>query len=50
MKQLKEIYINFALSSFGKIEMTKLSKLTENSHDVFTKHLWLREIVTILEN
>jgi hypothetical protein len=41
MQQLQDIYINFALSSFGKIEMTKLSKLTGNSHDVFTKHLLL---------
>ena len=41
MQQLQDIYINFALSSFGKIEMTKLSKLTGSSHDVFTKHLLL---------
>jgi hypothetical protein len=41
MQKLQDIYINFALSSFGKIEMTKLSKLTGSSHDVFTKHLLL---------
>jgi len=41
MQQLQEIYINFALSSFGKIEMTKLSTLTGSSHDIFTKHLLL---------
>ena len=41
MQQLQDIYINFALSSFEKIEMTKLSKLTGKSHDVFTKHLLL---------
>ena len=41
MQKLQDIYINFALSSFGKIEMTKLSKLTGKSHDVFTKHLLL---------
>jgi len=35
------IYINFTLSSFGKIEMTKLSTLTGSSYDVFTKHLLL---------
>ena len=33
--------MNFTLSSFGKIEMTKLSKLTGNSHDIFTKQLLL---------
>ena len=41
MQKLQEIYINFTLSSFGKIEMTKLSQLTGSSHDVFTKHLLL---------
>jgi len=41
MQKLQDIYINFALSSFGKIEMTKLSKVTGNSHDVFTKYLLL---------
>ena len=41
MQKLQEIYINFTLSSFGKIEMTKLSTLTGSSHDVFTKHLLL---------
>ncbi len=29
------------LSSFGKIEMTKLSQLTGRSHDIFTKNLLL---------
>jgi len=43
MQQLQDIYINFALSSFGKIEMTKLSKLTGSSHDIFTKHLLLND-------
>ena len=41
MKQLQDIYINFTISSFGKIEMTKLSQLTGSSHDIFTKHLLL---------
>jgi len=41
MEKLQNIYIDFALSSFGKIEMTKLSELTGTSHDVFTKHLLL---------
>lgn len=41
MQQLQDIYINFTISSFEKIEMTKLSKLTGKSHDVFTKHLLL---------
>ena len=43
MEKLQDIYINFALSSFGKIEMTKLSKITGSSHDVFTKHLLLND-------
>ena len=37
MQQLQDIYINFTISSFEKIEMTKLSKLTGKSHDTFTK-------------
>ena len=41
MEKLQDIYINFTLSSFGKIEMTKLSKLTGKSHDIFTKNLLL---------
>jgi len=45
MHKLQDIYINFALSSFGKIEMTKLSKLTGSSHDVFTKHLLLNSFL-----
>ncbi len=32
---------DYALSSFEKIEMTKLAKLTGESHDVFTKNLLL---------
>jgi hypothetical protein len=32
MEKLEEIYINFTLSSFGKIEMTKLSAITQKSH------------------
>jgi len=45
MKALSEIYINFSLSSFGKIEMTKLSKILGkgNSHDIFTKNLLLND-------
>jgi hypothetical protein len=45
MNPLSEIYINFALSSFGKIEMTKLSKILGkgNSHDIFTKKLLLND-------
>jgi len=43
MKPLSEIYISFLLSSFGKIEMTKLSQIAgENyTHDTFTKKLLL---------
>jgi hypothetical protein len=41
MQKLEDIYTNYLISSFGKIEMTKLSQLTGNSHDVFTKHLLL---------
>jgi len=41
MEKLKDIYINFTISSFGKIEMTKLSKITAKSHDIFTKSLLL---------
>ena len=41
MEELKNIYINFVISSFGKIEMTKLSKITAKSHDIFTKSLLL---------
>jgi len=41
MKNLQEIYINFTISSFEKIEMTKLSKITGKSHDIFTKNLLL---------
>ena len=45
MNELSEIYINFALSSFGKIEMTKLSRILGkgNSHDIFTKDLLLND-------
>jgi len=43
MQQLQDIYINFTISSFEKIEMTKLSKLTGKSHDIFTKHLLLND-------
>jgi len=41
MKKLIDIYVNFILSSFGKVEMTKLSKILDytHSHDVFTKLL-----------
>ena len=41
MSNLEEYYQDFMLSSFGKIEMTKLSQLTGRSHDVFTKNLLL---------
>jgi len=41
MSNLEEYYQDFILSSFGKIEMTKLSQLTGRSHDVFTKNLLL---------
>ena len=41
MSNLEEYYQNYLLSSFGKIEMTKLAKLTGKSHDVFTKNLLL---------
>ena len=41
MKKLMQIYTDFLISSFGKIEMTKLSKVIDGiySHDVFTKML-----------
>ena len=41
MQKLQDIYIDFTISSFEKIEMTKLSKLTDKSHDTFTKQLLL---------
>ena len=43
MKNLIDIYVNFLISSFGKIEMTKLSEILDGlySHDV-DKELWLR--------
>jgi len=45
MKPISEIYISFLLSSFGKIEMTKLSQIAgENyTHDRFTKKLLLND-------
>jgi len=45
MESYADIYINFALSSFGKIEMTKLSTILDGqySHDVFTKNLLLND-------
>ena len=45
MKPLSEIYVNFLLSSFGKIEMTKLSQISEENytHDIFTKKLLLND-------
>jgi len=45
MEELEEIYINFSLSSFGKIEMTKLSKISQKSHDMFTKGLLLKDSI-----
>ena len=41
MNNLQEIYKTFLISSFSKIEMTKLSKITNYSHDMFTKKLLL---------
>ncbi len=41
MSCLQEYYQDYALSSFEKIEMIKLAKLTGKSHDVFTKNLLL---------
>ena len=41
MSNLQDFYQNFMISSFEKIEMTKLAQLTGNSHDVFTKNLLL---------
>ena len=45
MESYAEIYINFVLSSFGKIEMTKLSTILNGqySHDIFTKKLLLND-------
>ena len=45
MQKLQDMYINFTISSFEKIEMTKLSKLTGNSHDTFTKNLLLNNFL-----
>jgi len=45
MNIFQEFYIDFICSSFGKIEMTKLSKLTGKSYDVFTKQLLLNDIL-----
>jgi len=41
MENLEKIYIDFGISSFEKIEMTKLATIFDNyySHDVFTKML-----------
>ena len=41
MENLKDMYINFEISSFEKIEMTKLAEITgdQYSHDIFTKML-----------
>ena len=45
MKALSEYYINFLISSFGKIEMTKLSQILGDNytHDIFTKKLLLND-------
>ncbi len=43
MSSLQEYYQDYALSSFGKMKMTKLAKLTGKSHDIFTKNLLLDE-------
>jgi hypothetical protein len=42
-KNIEEIYINFSISSFQKIEMTKLAQITQYSHDIFTKNLLLND-------
>ena len=49
MKKLSEIYKTFLISSFGKIEMTKLSQVVgENyTHDTFTKKLLLDDEIEI---
>jgi len=46
MKKLQEIYLDFAISSFEKIEMTKLEKILGKgySHDRFTKMLLEKNI------
>ena len=46
MKRLEEIYIDFGISSFEKIEMTKLEKILGKgfSHDRFTKMLLNNEL------
>ena len=51
MKALSEIYINFVLSSFEKIEMTKLSKILGkgNGHDIFIK-IAKSKIIIIIKN
>ena len=43
MQQLQDMYINFIISSFEKIEVTKLSNLTSKSHDIFAKYLLLND-------
>jgi len=45
METYAELYIDFTLSSFGKIEMTKLSTILDGqySHDIFTKNLLLND-------
>jgi len=45
METYADIYINFILSSVGKIEMTKLSTILDYkySHDIFTKNLLLND-------
>ena len=45
MQKLQEIYINFTISSFERIEMTKLSKITGKSHNTFTKSLLLNDLL-----
>jgi hypothetical protein len=46
MEKLKELYINFMLSSFGKIEVTKLEEVLDKrySHDKFTRMLLNTEV------
>ena len=41
INQIQEYYKDFLISSFGKIEMTKLAQITNHTHDTFTKKLLL---------
>ena len=41
MTQIQDKYIDFMISSFGHLEVTKLGKILGCSHDIFTKQLLL---------